>query len=75
MPELVIKYKNPKVKAALTDFSKYLDFTIHSSPSKKKAAQKKVKLITQIEQGLTDVVKIKQGKIKGISIKEMLNEK
>ena len=75
MPELVIKYKNPRVKAALTDFSKYLDFTIQAAPSKKSPAKKNVKLITQIEKGLTDVVKIKQGKLKGLSIKEMLDEK
>ena len=78
MPELVIKYKNPKVKEALIDFSKYLDFSI-VQPSSKKAAKKIKKtddnLYEQIEKSLADVKKINKNSLKGITIKEMLNEK
>ena len=72
MPEIRIKYKNPKVKEALIDFSKYLDFIIVSETPKTKA--KKV-LLSQITKGLTEVKNIRQGKQKGISIKDMLHEK
>lgn len=72
MPELRIQYKNPKVKEALIDFSKYLDFIIVGEAPKTKA--KKI-LLNQIEKGLMDVKKIKTGKEKGISIQAMLNEK
>ncbi len=40
MPELLISYKNAKVKRALTDFSKYLDFKIITSDKKKSTAVK-----------------------------------
>jgi hypothetical protein len=72
MPELIIKYKSAKVKEALIDFSKYLDFIIVGEPPKSKA--KKV-LLGQISRGLKDVKNINQGKQKGISIQDMLNEK
>ncbi len=76
MPELLIKYKTPKVKEALTDFSKYLDFKIIPAPnSKKEKKAKGTPLIVQIEKGLIDVKKIKDGKQKRTSIKEMLDEK
>ncbi|MEI9957858.1 MAG: hypothetical protein WDM90_16510 [Ferruginibacter sp.] len=61
MPELRISYKNPKVKEALTDFSKYLDFKIISNSKKKVVTVKSKKenlLIEQIEKGLTDVKKL-----------------
>ena len=78
MPELLIKYKNPKVKEALMDFSKYLDFSI-VQPSSKKAAKKIKKtddnLYLQIEKSLAEVKKIKAKSLKGITIKEMLNKK
>ena len=51
MPEIRIKYKNPKVKEALIDFSKYLDFIIVGETPKTKA--KKV-LLSQITKGLTE---------------------
>ena len=72
MPEIRIKYKNPKVKEALIDFSKHLDFIIVSEMPKTKT--KKI-LLNQITQGLNDVKNIKLGKQKGISIQDMLNEK
>lgn len=70
MPELTIKYKNAKVKEALTDFSKYLDFEIVAEKPKRKSS-----LYKQIENGLKDVKKITTKQSKGLSIKEMLNEK
>ena len=78
MAELLIKYTNPKVKEALTDFSKYLDFTIEKPKTKK--ALKRVKenddtLLQQIKKGLADVKKIRNGEVKAKTIKEMLNEK
>ena len=72
MPELVIKYKSAKVKEALIDFSKYLDFIIVGEPTKNKV---KNVLLDQISKGLNDVKNINQGKQKGISIQDMLNEK
>ena len=76
MPELIIKYKHPKVKQALTDFSKYLNFTIVSKTEKAdKRKKEKTALIEQIEKGLMDVKKIREGKIKGVSVKEMLDGK
>ena len=72
MPELRIQYKNPKVKEALIDFSKYLDFIVVGEFPKTKT---KKTLLSQIEKGLTDVKKIKAGKEKGVSIQAMLNEK
>lgn len=79
MPELRISYKNPKVKKALTDISKYFDFKIIEIDKNETGIanlkKKKVHLIKQIEKGLSDVKKIKQGNLKGLSVKEMLNEK
>lgn len=78
MPELLIKYKNPKVKQALKDFSKYLDFSIEQVPLKKSSLSRKKpgdSIFKQIEKGLHEVKKIKKQTLKGISINEMLNEK
>ena len=78
MPELLIKYTNPKVKEALTDFSKYLDFTIEKPTEKKAGKRMKAKddtLLQQIKKGLADVKKIRSGEVKAKTIKEMLNEK
>ena len=78
MPELLIKYTNPKVKEALTDFSKYLDFTIEKPVAKKitkRVKQKDDTLIEQIKKGLLDVKKIRSGELKAKTIKEMLHEK
>ena len=73
MPEICIKYKNPKAKEAVINFSKYLDFVIVGKTPKTKA--KKV-LVSQITKGLmTEVKNIRQGKQKGISIQDMLHEK
>jgi len=35
MPEIVIKYKNPKTLQALKDFAKYFDFVISSKKNMK----------------------------------------
>ncbi len=78
MPELIIKYKNPRVKEALIDISKYLDYSIVPSQEKKKIRAKLTKediLLKQIENGLLDVKKIKKGTVKGMTVKEMLNDK
>jgi hypothetical protein len=78
MAELLIKYTNPKVKEALTDFSKYLDFTIEKPRIKKaikRVKQKDDTLLEQIKKGLADVKKIRNGEVKAKTIKEMLNEK
>jgi len=60
------------------DFSKYLDFSIVSSSNKKTSQNKKkgdTDLFTQIEKGLKDVKKINNKVAKGITVKEMLDEK
>ena len=78
MAELLIKYTNPKVKEALIDFSKYLDFTIEKPVAKKimkRTKQKDDTLLEQIRKGLSDVKKIRNGEVKAKTIKEMLNEK
>jgi hypothetical protein len=38
MPEIVIKYKNPKTLQALKDFAKYFDFVISSNKNGKEEA-------------------------------------
>ena len=78
MPELIIKYKNPKVREALIDISKYLDYSIVPVQTKKKPMVKPTKgnaLLQQIQSGLQDVKNIKTGITKGISVKQMLNDK
>jgi hypothetical protein len=78
MAELLIKYTNPKVKEALTDFSKYLDFTIENPRIKKaikRVKQKDDTVIEQIEKGLREALLIRKGKMKGMTVKELLNEK
>lgn len=78
MPELIIKYKNPKVREALIDISKYLDYSIVPEQTKRKKTVKPNKedvLLQQIEIGLRDVKNIKTGTVKGITVKAMLNEK
>jgi hypothetical protein len=78
MPELLIKYTNPKVKEALTDFSKYLDFTIEKPVAKKVIKRSKPKddtVLEQIEKGLREALLIRKGKMKGMTVKQLLNEK
>ena len=78
MAELLIKYTNPKVKEALIDFSKYLDFTIEKPRVKKvikRTKQKDDTVLEQIEKGLREALLIRKGKMKGMTVKELLNEK
>jgi hypothetical protein len=78
MAELLIKYTNPKVKEALTDFSKYLDFTIEKPKVKKvlkRTKQKDDTILEQIEKGLREALLIRKGKMKGMTVKELLSEK
>ena len=78
MAELLIKYTNPKVKEALTDFSKYLDFTIEKIEEKKtrkRVTKKEDTVLEQIEKGLRQALLIRKGKMKGMTVKELLDEK
>ena len=78
MPELLIKYTNPKTKVALTGISKYLDFTIEKPSVKKVIKRTKPKedtVIEQIEKGLREALLIRKGKLKGLTVKELLDGK
>ncbi|MBC7588237.1 MAG: hypothetical protein H7178_07735 [Chitinophagaceae bacterium] len=76
MPEVIVRYKNKKSLQALEDMSKYLEFTILPSSSKKAAskASKKMPLLKQIEQGLKEVKLIREGKLKPVTLEELLND-
>ncbi len=48
---------------------------LHPRKTNEIKKKKKANLYTQIEKGLTDVMKIKNKSLKGITVKKTLNEK
>jgi hypothetical protein len=77
MPEVLIKYKHKKSLAVLEDLSKHLDFKVIKLEKGKKVDDDddlSTPLMKQIEEGLKEVKLVMEGKLKPVSLEELLNE-
>lgn len=75
MEQLILQIKNKRKLPFLKELLQQLNFVEVVEPAKQAAAAKKKNaVLTNLEESIHEVKRIKAGKLKGIPAKDLLNE-